>query len=453
MLIKKMLKTISDHNLISHGDRVIVGLSGGADSVALMRALVTLRDEFSLTLVACHVNHKIRSSTAERDQRYVIELCSNLNVECHVKEAYVEELAKEWGLSTEEAGRRVRYDFFNEIAGEDGKIATAHHMNDNVETVLMRFMRGTGLHGLTGIPYQRDNIIRPLLDVSRQEIESYLTENNCSYVTDETNFEPIYTRNKIRLNLIPEIQREFNPNFVETLSNNVAIYREEDDFMTQTAQKAIKKCFVLDANMFAVDRCFYEHEHIAIVKRSIMIAAKTVWGIDLSSQAVNTIVEAFNKPRGKFFSIGDGLVVLTELSSVNVGIKNEFNPKINTSEFEIDLNTNGNIQLGNITVKYERVRASDVVNNENVFYYPIDEGCNNLKFRTRRDGDTVIINPLMRKKLKKFFVDKKIPSYEKDKYWLLVNEDNNILWIPKLFGSRLKESQRSGMFIKFWIVS
>jgi tRNA(Ile)-lysidine synthase len=452
MLIEKMLKTISQHNLISNGDRIVVGLSGGADSVALLRALLSLRSAFNLTLVACHVNHKLRSGTAERDQRWVLELCSSIGVECHVKEAQVEALAKEWNISVEEAGRRIRYDFFNEIAGVNGKIATAHHMNDNVETVLMRFMRGTGLHGLTGIPYQRDNIIRPLLEVSRQEIEDYLAENNCSYVTDETNFEPVYTRNKIRLNLIPEIQREFNPNFVDSLSNNVSIYREEDDFMTQTAQEAVKKYFVLGTNMFAIDRCFYKHEHIAIVKRSIMIAAKTVLGVDLSSQAVNTIVSAFDKPRGKFFNIGDELIVLTELSSVNVGMKDEFNPKINTSEFNVDLNTNGSIQLGNITIKYERVHASDVVNNENVFYFPIVDSNETLKFRTRRDGDVVIINPLMRKKLKKFFVDKKIPSYEKDKYWLLVNEDNNILWIPKLFGSRLKESQRTGEFMKFEIL-
>jgi tRNA(Ile)-lysidine synthase len=227
-LVRKMINTIEQHNMIQANDRVIVGVSGGADSVALLRALRAVQSNYNLTLIVCHVNHKIRPGAAERDQKFVEELCRELGVECHVKEAHVETLAKEWNMSDEEAGRKVRYDFFNETAGVYGKIATAHNKNDNAETVMMRFMRGTGLHGLTGIPYQRDNIIRPILDISRDEIEEYLEEIGQTHITDETNLQPIYTRNKIRLNLIPEIQREFNPNFVETLTNNISTYRDED---------------------------------------------------------------------------------------------------------------------------------------------------------------------------------------------------------------------------------
>lgn len=458
-LMNQMLLTIRERKLISYGDKIVVGLSGGADSVALLMALNALRDRYSLTLVACHVNHKIRHESAECDQRFVEELCASMHIECHVKEAYVEELAKEWGVGTEEAGRKVRYDFFNEIAGENGKIATAHHMNDNVETVLMRFMRGTGLHGLSGIPYKRDNIIRPLLDVSRKEIENFLAEHKCPYVTDETNFEAIYTRNKIRLNLIPEIQREFNSNFVKTLSNNISVYQEEDDFMNQSARKIIDKYFSFDAlegteeASIQIKKDVFKKEHIAVIKRSLLMTVKESFGVDLNSDGINHIIELGNEilhKNGKSFHLGNDLIVSSR--DDNLIIMKDFKVLKNLSVYEVPFTSNGIIELKGLKIKYERVYDADVVNNENVFYLPIKWFDSTLRFRTRRDGDIVSITPYMNKKLKKLFIDKKIPSYQKDNYWLLVSGENTVLWVPTLFGSRLKQNLRTGAFIRFEIV-
>jgi tRNA(Ile)-lysidine synthase len=450
-LVRKMINTIEYHGMIRQNDRIVIGVSGGADSVALLRALHAVQSNYNLTPIVCHVNHKIRPGAAERDQKFVEELCRALGVECHVKEANVEALAREWNMSDEEAGRKVRYDFFNEIAGPNGKIATAHNKNDNAETVMMRFMRGTGLHGLTGIPYQRDNIIRPILDISRDEIEEYLEEISQTHITDETNLQPIYTRNKIRLNLIPEIQREFNPNFVETLTNNISTYRDEDDFMTQSAMTVVEKYFdVEDDRKLWISKDVLRNEHVAVVKRAVRIAFSKVFGVELSSQSVNNIINLIGRPNGVKMSVVDEIVASVQYSGIVI---QEGSDDKMMAEFNLRTDVDHPVVLftSNMSIRYDIVEANNVVNNANCFYCPVHLCRNGFKLRTRRDGDVISIAPGIRKKLKKFFVDEKIDAAKRDDYWLLVNEENEVVWVPGLFGSRLKTEDRSGEFVKFEI--
>lgn len=450
ILIKTMRNTIQEHNMLRQNDRIIVGVSGGADSVSLLMALNGFVSEYNLDLIVCHVNHKMRPEAAEMDQEFVYNLCKRLGVPCYIKEARVEDLAEEWGMSDEEAGRKVRYDFFNEIAGKNGKIATAHNKNDNAETVVMRFMRGTGLHGLTGIPYQRDNIIRPLLDVSRDEIESYLSYINQTHVTDATNFLPMYTRNKIRLNMIPAIKKDFNPNFVETLANNIANYRDEDDYLNERAMEVVDGYFEFEnENYLWMSKNILTDRHIAPVKRAIKIAFSKKFDIELSSQSINNIVELINKHNGTKMSVIGEIVASVQHSGIvfQEGAADkmmvEFNLRTTDITDSVVFHTN------NMSIEYIATNAENVVNDATTFYYPVDLCEHGFKFRTRRDGDVVAIAPGIRKKLKKFFVDEKIDAATRDEYWLLVNENNEVVWIPGLFGGRLSNEQRSGEMIKF----
>lgn len=451
-LIKTMRNTIATHNMFKDGDRVVVGVSGGADSVALLRALRAVQSDFNLTVVVCHINHKIRPGSAERDQEFVRALCDELNIEFHTKDVEVETLAAELGLSTEEAGRRVRYEFFNEIAGENGKIATAHNRNDNAETVMMRFMRGTGLHGLTGIPYKRDNIVRPILDVARSEIEDYLSSIGQDHITDESNLEAIYTRNKIRLNLIPEIEKEFNPNFINTLTNNIKNYAEEDDFIKKSTDEIIDKYFRSDADNVRVSCDMIKNVHIAIAKRSVISEVKRVFGIDLSSQSVQAIIESFDKCHGYKMNITKDIVVKVENRFVIV-YNTTNDTKVEKDEREIFVATQDDdlMDLGWVKVKMSNVYEENVENNAHVYYMPANKLNTNTLIRTRRDGDIVAVAPGMSKKLKKFFIDRKTPARYRDKYWLLI-QDNKVVWIPGLFGGRLKDEERSGEFYKFEVV-
>ena len=211
-LEQKALLALRQYSLFTQGDRIAVGVSGGADSVALLRFLAVLREEYRWELIVCHIHHGLRGAEADRDEQFVRELAGQLGLPYTVRHIDAAALALENHLSVEEAGRNARYAFFAETAGEGGRIATAHTLDDTIETVLMNLIRGTGLHGLCGIPRTRGNIVRPLLDVTRAEVEEYLALLGQPYCTDSTNLSDDYTRNRVRHDILPRL-RELNPNF------------------------------------------------------------------------------------------------------------------------------------------------------------------------------------------------------------------------------------------------
>lgn len=247
MLEEIVLKAIEENNLIEDGDSIVIGVSGGPDSITLLDILIKLQKQIKFDIVVAHINHMIRID-AEEDQKYVEKYCKNKNIPFYVKKAKVEMLAKNQKIGTEEAGRNLRYEFFNEILEKtkSNKIATAHTKNDNVETVLMNIIRGTGTKGLKGIEIIRDNkYIRPLLEINRNEIEEYCKKNNLAPRIDSTNMENIYTRNKIRNLLIPYIQKQFNPNIIETINRLSKISKEENKYF-ENVTKATYKEIVLE---------------------------------------------------------------------------------------------------------------------------------------------------------------------------------------------------------------
>ena len=238
---EKILKTIKKYNLIKDGDKIVVGVSGGPDSITLLDLLLKLKNQniIKFDIVVCHINHMIREE-ATSDEEYVKEYCNKHNIERFVKRAEVEEIAKQNKMGTEETGRKIRYDFFYEILEKtkSNKIATAHNSNDNAETVLMNIIRGCGTSGLKGIEANNKQLIRPLIECSRKEIEEYCKQNNLNPRIDKTNFENDYTRNKIRNMLIPYIQENFNPNIVEGINRLSSLSKQENDYLEKETQKA-----------------------------------------------------------------------------------------------------------------------------------------------------------------------------------------------------------------------
>lgn len=240
---EKILKTIKRYNLIEDRDKVVIGVSGGPDSITLLDVLLKIKEKeiIDFDMVACHINHMIREEALE-DEEYVVNFCKKNHIQCFVKKVEVEEIAKQQKISTEEAGRKARYEFFNEILKKENanKIATAHNKNDNAETVLMNMIRGSGTTGLKGIECKRENLIRPLIECSREEIEQYCKENNLKPRIDKTNFENNYTRNKIRNLLIPYIKENFNPNIIEAINRLSDLSKQENEYLEKET-KAIYK--------------------------------------------------------------------------------------------------------------------------------------------------------------------------------------------------------------------
>ena len=219
-LEQNFLDTIKENNLINKGDVIVVGVSGGPDSITLLTCLNKYKDYLGIEIISAHINHLIRKDSTE-DEQYVENMCKNMGIKCYVKRADVEKIAKEQKKGSEEVGRKIRYDFFDEVARKENanKIAIAHNMKDNAETMLLNIIRGSGLTGLEGIQAEEyGKYIRPLINCTREEIEEYCEKNNLQPRIDSTNKENIYRRNIIRNKLLPQLQ-ELNPNIVESLSN------------------------------------------------------------------------------------------------------------------------------------------------------------------------------------------------------------------------------------------
>lgn len=236
----KVRRFIEENRLINNGDRVIVALSGGADSVSLLHLLISEKEKYNIDIYAAHFNHGIRGAEADRDESFVAELCDSLKVKLFSEKADVPAAAAESGESIELCGRRLRYDFLQKSAVSLGGalIATAHHRGDNAETVLWNLTRGAGLDGLSGIPAKRDNIIRPLLCCSRAEIEAYCADNSLSYVTDSTNLDDDYTRNKLRHRVMP-VLRELNEGAEENIARTSKLMREADIYLDKISIKEL----------------------------------------------------------------------------------------------------------------------------------------------------------------------------------------------------------------------
>ena len=244
----KVIETIKKYNLISNGDKIVLGVSGGPDSIAMLDILKSIKNEkiINFEIVVAHVNHLIREEAID-DEKYVQDYCEKNNIEFYCKKVEVQKIANNEKIGTEEAGRNIRYDFFKEIMEKtnSNKIAIAHNKNDKIETIIMNLLRGSGISGLKGIEPVREKIyIRPIIECERNEIEEYCEINHLQPRIDKTNFENEYTRNKIRNIVIPYIKNEFNPNIVETLNRLSEVITEENDYMNQITENTYKKILV-----------------------------------------------------------------------------------------------------------------------------------------------------------------------------------------------------------------
>ncbi len=246
MLEQKILKTIKKYDLIKNGDNIVVGVSGGPDSMALLNILLKLKEEINFNISVAHINHMIRPE-ADEETKYVQNFCEAHNINCFVKKEKVEQIAKNEKIGTEEAGRKLRYDFFEEVVKsvKANKIATAHTANDNAETVLMNIMRGSGTTGLKGIePKREEKYIRPLIECTRSEIEEYCENEKLEPRIDKTNSENIYTRNKVRNMLIPFIEENFNPNIVASLNRLSNLAKLENEYIEKETKKSYDKVLI-----------------------------------------------------------------------------------------------------------------------------------------------------------------------------------------------------------------
>ena len=424
-MLNKVRETIDKYNMISKGDRVIAGVSGGADSVCLTDVLNRIKDEYHIDIVLVHINHNIRGEEAKRDENFVKKLGEKYGNEVRVYSYNVEEMAKEKGCSVEEMGRKLRYKAFYETAGKNGKIAVAHNMNDNCETMIMRFFRGTGIKGLGGISASRDSIIRPLINITRDEIEKYCRERGLEYCTDSTNEIAEYTRNKIRLNVIPMIQREFNENIVQSMARMSYLMADEENYMAKTAKAAYKECEI-EPERISIKKLM---EYDRVIQRRIIRLGFVKFSQDLHDIAydhVENVLSLMNKDSGKIAELPHGLRAVREYDTILFYREKEKKGiccDIIKDKKYVFAEQGFGIMLTDkkIDEKYKNM-------------YTICLDCDKIKedivLRNRQPGDRIRLYGGT-KTLKKLFIDEKVPLSIREHIPVLA-EGKNIIWIKDM---------------------
>lgn len=422
----KVWQTIEKYHMCPQGAHIVVGVSGGADSMALLHLLNGFAGEQGWSITAVHVHHGLRGEEADRDRNFVQEICQEWKIPCKVYYFDVSKEAKARGLGTEEAGRLLRYEAF-EQERQGGMIAVAHNKNDQGETVLMRLCRGAGVSGLTGIRPVREFIIRPLLFCTRKEIEEYCQDKGLSYCEDSTNRENNYTRNRIRNQVLPLLE-EIYPKAKEHIAQTAEIMTEEEEFLQEQARvlfiRALKKS---DENEIVLDAECLRSMHPAMGKRVLAMAFDALEGKkDIGSVHYELLVGLLGQESGKSLYLPNHIIAELSYGALILKKVREM-----SSHFSYPLPLNQEIYVpeaklfvGTYLCTKKRTQKSQDSCTKVFDYDKIDCA---LFCRTRQNGDRLAIKN-GRKKLKDFLIDEKIPREERDRLPLIATEDD-VLWV------------------------
>ncbi len=437
-MLKLVENYIRQFNMIEAGDEVIAGVSGGADSVCMLLNLLEYRNTVDFNIKVVHINHLIREEAGE-DAAFVEELCREHGIECHIFNEEVEKQAKEQGISTEEAGRKIRYQRFAQLMTSDkAKIAVAHNRNDVAETVLFNIFRGTGIEGLASLLPVNGNIIRPLIGVDRMQIEQYLQEKNQNYCTDASNLANDYARNKIRNVILPYAENEIvcgAANHVAALSEKMALVR---DYIAEEVIKKSNSLLDILENSVEIDVNALLREPLLIRQELILKAfdVLTQGRKDIGQVHVEAVLTLLAKAGEKRVDLPYSLEAVKQYDRLIIRKKEE------QATVGLDYNLTMDTQLqiegdSCISVRvFDREEDMDIPQNTYTKWFDYDKILGCLKLRNRRPGDYLTVNSQLQKKsLKDYMIDVKIPREMRDRQ-LLIADDSHILW---LIGYRISE--------------
>lgn len=445
----KIKKFIEKNNLIKHGDGIVIGVSGGADSILLFLVFTQLAKEYNLNICAVHINHGIRGEEALKDEKFTLSFVNKLGYNCRIFHKDIPALAKNLKLTEEEAGRRYRYECFENVRKElnYNKIAVAHHKDDQAETVLFQLIRGSGIKGLGGMRPCNGNIIRPLLDIRRSEIEKALAEEGEVYCIDATNKDSLYARNRIRNDILPYIAQNIQPAVVERFADTASQLRDVYFYIEKQTEKLYKEivveeedaCFVMSDLLAKNDKVLQKEIFMCMID---YIACKRK---DITSKHIDMLISLIYKDTGKRISLPYGICAGRDynkiwIKKIDKDISN-FNCKDAVEKINIKIPGSVELEYNNkkkhtILFKREHIKAemlSDIIKkNYCTKCFDYDKIKFMPQFRHPISGDYMWLRTDgSKKKLNRILIDSKVPADERSKLWVLA-EGSHILWIPDI---------------------
>ncbi len=435
-MLNKVINYIKENELIKQEDKILVALSGGPDSVCLLHILYELKDKFNLDLGAIHINHMLRGNESDADEKYIINLCDELGIKHYVKRINIEYVAKDSNVSLEVAGRNERYTAFEEIRNKYNynKIAVAHNANDQAETVLMRIMRGTGLEGLTGIkPKREDGVIRPILCLNRKEIEGYCEEKKLNPRIDASNYERIYSRNKVRLDILPYMKEHFNKDIIDTFNRMTLLLQKDNEFIEEYSKKCYNENY---DKKLKVSKELFKKEMDAIITRVVIRAFKEISNShqNFEMKHIYEIVNLAGKGTGKKINLTNRIICENLYGDIIFSIKNTGKKNI-SKDYEIRINKDelvNKITFDNYDITFEIVdnkKEGNFPKNNLIKLFDYDNIKKEIVIRYRKDGDKIVpLGMNGSKKLKDIFIDLKISREYRDSIPILCFDDK-ISWV------------------------
>ena len=421
-------------NLIEKNDKIVVGFSGGPDSVFLTEMLLKLREEIEFEIILVHINHLLRGEASDGDEKFSLEYGKKKGLKVFSRKIDITTLGKKEGLTLEEAGREARYNLFNEIFIQEkaNKIALAHNKDDQLETFMFRLVRGAGLEGLEGIVSKRDRYIRPISEIYKKDIVNYLDSNGIEYRIDKTNFENEFTRNSIRLDLIPFIEKRYNPKFKDRLYALIEEIREVNRALNINLEDYLVNGKLSIEKLQKLDR---------YLLRKVLLQYLYSYDIEVTRKKISGIEEILNKGGSKDISLNGNYILRKDYNYLSIIENRERFEGIEEKVLKIP----GQIKFGDYII--EAIESDKIVYNKNNFYTNLKIG-DELLVRSKQDGDRIVPMGMKNyKKVKDILINEKVPKEERENIPIVIFK-NEIIWIAGVKGSENYKNLERGNCIK-----
>lgn len=447
-MLEKVNQTIINYQMIKENDRILVGVSGGVDSVVLLDILVKLRSVYNLTIFVAHLNHGLRGRAADEDEAFVVSLAEKYNARVYTKKEDMLAYAELNKISSEEAGRVLRYAFFEEIMQKENiqKIAIAHNKNDQAETILMRIMRGTGLDGMVGIKPVNGSVIRPLLFCSRAEIEAFEYAEKLNHREDDTNKENIYTRNTIRNQLIPQLENLYNPNLVEGLSRMGQLLADDLEIIENQLKEILQKiAFQRQGKMVSFNRRVFLDLSLGLKRRVLRHAIHSIQGdlANIEEKHIHNMIQLISQGKtGKEIHLTNGWIAKNNYDFFEISQPSE---KYANYEFELEIGKKQSFGTFEIeTFVEDKIKIDFYTKDIFLKFFDYDRIKSSLKVRNRRPGDRIVpLGMKGSKKIKDLFIDEKVASDKRNQIPLIVCGDEIVWVVGYRIGDRFKVSEQT----------